>query len=359
MDVDLQKKTKVKNNGTTNGISKTITVFWSKNVTSIDLSNKNLPELDNKIEFPPELTELNLSNNIFLEVPASVRCLKHLKVLNLSFNNIVYFDDVPNFLHSIEELNLAHNKLAGPPYWVWFEFPSQLKELNLNYNINLTTVLEGDYFEELLQCNTSITVVKVANCSLRRHQALLQTFPKAKSMEIGIADLSCLMSNRFDQIPCQGLNKCCDIERLNVSNTHIYNIDKSIDVFKDIVEINLSQNNIRCLPNEFCNLRNLEICILSSNCILLLPDTIVMMKKLVCLRIDCNELCMLPDNFSELENLRLLDLYDNALYEIPEYVLSLQELDLALNYMDEPNSDDYLEKKQKLRLNTTGRGNGK
>lgn len=354
MDVSLEKKRK-----TTNGISKTITDFWSKNVTSIDLRNKNLSELNDKLVFPPKLMELNLSNNNFVELPAAVRCLEHLKVLNLSFNNIVYLDDVPNFLNSIEVLNLANNKLAGPPFWIWFEFPNQLRELNLSNNVNITSVLRDDYFQELLQCNTSITVVKMVNCSLKAFKALLQTFPKAKDIEIGTADFTCSTSNRLDQIPCQGLDNCCDIERLNASNTHIYHIDKSIEIYKDIVEINLSQNLIRCLPNEFCNLRNLEICILSSNCILYLPERIVTMKKLVCLKIDCNELCMLPENLSALENLKVFDLYDNTLYEVPECVLNLQEIDLALNYMDEPNNDDYLEKKGKLRLNTTERGNGK
>lgn len=357
MDEGLQKK--VIKNGRKNGMSKTIAIYWSKNVHVIDLSNINLPELDYKLDLPPNLMELNLSNNNFTEVPAAVMCLEHLKVLNLSFNNIVYFDDVPKFLHTIEDLNLANNKLAGPPYWVWFECPRQLKILNLNYNINVTSVLEGDYFEQLLQYNTSITVVKMVNCSLKAQRALLQTFPTAKEMEIGTADFSCLMSNRLEQIPGTGLDKCCDIERLNASNTYIYNIDKNIEIYMNMVEINLSQNHIASLPNEFCNLRNLEVCILSSNCILYLPDTIVTMKKLVCLRIDCNELCMLPKNFNALKNLKILDLYDNALYEIPEYVLNLQELDLALNYMEEPNNVDYLEKKEKLRLNTTGRGNGK
>lgn len=357
MDIDLKKY--VKNNGKTNGMSKTITVLWSNNVTSIDLKNKNLTELDDKLELPPKLMELNLSNNNFRELPAAVLSLEHLKVLNVSFNNIVYFDDVPNFLHSIEELNLANNKLAGPPYWVWFEFPNEMKILNLNNNINITSVLKEEYFVQLLQCNTSITVLKMVNCSLREHKTILQTFPKAREIELGTADFNCLMSNRFDLIPFQGLDNCYDIERLNASNTRIYSIDKTIEMYRDLVEINLSQNQIRCLPNEFSNLKNLEICILSSNCILFLPDNIVSMEKLVCLRIDCNELCMLPENFSALENLKILDLYDNALYEIPECVLNLQELDLALNYMDEPNNDDYLEIKEKLRLNTTGRGNGK
>lgn len=357
MDVDLQKN--LKNNGATNRMSKTIRVFWLNNVTSIDLSNKKLSELNDELVFPSKLMELNLSKNIFFELPTAVRCLKYLKVLNLSFNKIVYFDDVPNFLDSIEVLNLANNQLAGPPYWVWFESPSQLKELNLNYNINISSVLREDYFQQLLQCNTSITVVKMVNCSLKAHKALLQTFPKAKDMQIGAADFNCLTSNNFDQLPYQGLDNCCDIERLNASNTQIYNIDKSIEIYKNIVEINLSQNHVRSLPNEFCNLKNLETCILSSNCILILPDAFATMEKLVCLRIDCNELCMLPENFSALENLKVLDLYDNALYEVPECVLNLQEIDLALNYMDEPNNDDYLEKREILRVNTIERGNGK
>ncbi|XP_059059167.1 leucine-rich repeat protein SHOC-2-like [Achroia grisella] len=350
-----------KKNGIKNGITKTIdTSFlqWSENITSIDVSNRNIETLNENIQFPTNLLNLNLSNNVLAEVPNVVLNLKKLQMLDLSHNLIKYFDETPSFCHVIETLDLAHNHLAGPPYWVWSESPSKLSKLDLNYNFKLSDSFINGYLEELLQYNVSVSEINISNCRLNDHISLLGTFNKVKTLVLGIPNYS-NFANHIVDAPCVGLDKCCDIERLIMSNTQIYNIKPDIVVFKNIVEINMSHNYISDLPNEFCDLVSLEICILSHNNLLYLPDDIYKLKKLTHLYIDCNALCILPERIIELLNLKVIDLYNNGLYDVPEGIKNVAELDLAQNFFDEPDDLGYINRKEKLRLNILDRFDGR
>lgn len=342
-----------------NKITKEISLVWTENVTTIHLTNRNINNLEDILKFPSKLVELNLSHNHLVSIPQAVLNLEHLKILDISFNKVLFFDDTPGFCHIIEDLNLSHNNLAGPPYWVWSESPTRLAKLDLSNNTNITKAFENGYFEELLQYSTLVTDVKLYNCRLKHYTKLLKTLPKVKILELGCSDFGRFAANNIEHLPGPSLDQCCDIERLNLRNTDLYNVDSNIDIFKNLKEINLSHNHINILPNQFCNLVNLEICVLSSNKILYLPEDMVKLKKLVCLRLDSNELCMFPEKIKELTNLRVLDLYDNSLYEVSEDVLKVAELDLAQNYLEEPEDEEYLEKKEKLRLNDMNRHNGR
>ncbi|XP_026758530.2 leucine-rich repeat protein SHOC-2-like [Galleria mellonella] len=330
---------------------------WSANITYIDLSNKSILTLDDNVQFPPNLCNLNLSNNGLVQVPDVVLKLKKLQTLDLSHNLIGYFDKTPDFCHVIETLDLSHNHLAGPPYWVWTESPSKLSKLNLNYNFKLSQSFQNGYLEELLQYNVSVSEVNISNCKLGDHMKLFNTFSKVKTLHVGMPNYS-NFANHVGDAPCIGLNKCCDIERLILCNTQIYTIKSDIVVFKNIVEINMSHNYISDLPNEFCDLVNLEICVLSHNNLLYLPDNIYKLNKLTHLYIDCNELCTLPERIVEL-NLHVVDLYNNGLYEVLEEIKNVAELDLAQNFFDEPDDPHYAVKKGKLRLNITDRFDGR
>lgn len=350
-----------KKNRHCNGIAKKIdTTFlqWAEHITDIDISNKNLKCLPDNVQFPPNVYNLNLSHNLFIEVPNVVLKLDKLKNLDLSYNNITYFDDTPSFCHTIETLNLAYNHLASPPYWIWVDSPKNLVELNLNCNINITESFVNIYLDEFLKYSVKAKTIKIANCQLRNYVKILSTFTGVKSLEVGISSISSF-SNRLEEVPCIGLDKCCDIERLNLSNTQIFNIKKNIDIFKNLVEINLSMNDIGDLPQEFCNLEKLEICVLSFNRLLYLPEEIFKLKKLRQLHLDNNELCVLPESIFECESLKYVDLYNNGLYEVPEVILNVNELDLAQNFFDEPDDEEYLQKKEMIRINATDRYNGR
>lgn len=352
-------KTVENQNGLPNGF-KEITkspFIWLEHVTSVDLSNRNISTIEDNVIFPQNLVELNLSHNKLTTMPTVVLNHEKLKMLELSYNELEYFDETPNFCHSIEILNLSHNHLLGPPYWVWSESPAKLANLDLSFNIKLTDAFRiyNLYFEELLSYKSSLVSLKINNCSIQKHWKLLCTFFKLKVLELGSELLTRVSVNNVTDLPCEGLENCCDIQSLNLSNTNLYNVKHNIDLFSCLVEINLSHNYINGLPDEFCNLINLETCILSSNNILYLPDDIGKLKKLVKLSVDNNELCMLPDGIIELKNLEYLDVYNNCLYEIPEVWKQVAEIDCSQNYFDEPQNSEYVEKKEKLRSAKLGR----
>ncbi|KAI5631874.1 leucine rich repeat domain-containing protein [Phthorimaea operculella] len=342
-----------------NGLVKDIKLQWPENLTVLDLSNKQISVFEENIIFPPSLTNLNLSHNSLCSVPDEVLKLTNIKCLDIAHNSIKYFDDIPSFCQSIEELDVSHNRLVGPPYWIWTESPANLVKLNLSCNMNLTFSLTDEYLDELMQYKTLVKEVIIFNCGIKKHSELLGTFPAAKSMEIGAGEITTYQTNHLPTLPCKGIDECLEIERLNLSNTEIYSLEKNIDIYNNLVEIDLSYNCIGSVPTSFCNLEKLEICILSHNNIMYLPDDIVKLKKLTCLRLDSNDLCMLPENLGSLPNLKILDLYNNCLYEVADEVMKIEEIDVAQNYFDEPENEEYLKRKEKLRLNMPHRDNGR
>lgn len=333
-------------------------VLVSENITVLDLSDKNINTFDENMLLPENLTELYLKHNKLTEVPVAVTNLKRIKTLDISCNEIIYFDNTPNFYDCIEHLNISNNKLLGPPYWVWTKNCTSLVHINLSFNKNLTCSLDEDYFKELLQYKILVTNIIINNCSIIKHLPLFGTFQKAKVLIIGNSDIMCF-TNKMEEVPCSGLDKCCDTEVLDLSNMSICNVVPSINMYMNLKEINLSFNKISSLPEEFCYLANLEICILSYNNLLYLPDSFIKLDKLKSLFLNGNSLCMLPDHLCNLPCLHTLDLYDNNLYEALNEIEKLEEIDMAQNYFDEPENEEYVRKKEKIRSKDPGRYDGR
>ncbi|XP_034830740.1 leucine-rich repeat protein soc-2 homolog [Maniola hyperantus] len=357
--IELEDSTVEKRNGfSQNGVSSANVI--QEHLTILDLSNKNLAAIDENVKLPTNLVELNLSHNKLRDVPVSVLNLENIKVLDLSHNCIQYFDDTPQFCHTIQSLTISNNDLHGPPYWVWSEAPTNLKEINLSCNVNITKSFHDGYYEELLGYKTLVTNIIIYNCKLTDYIDLLGTFPNAKSLVLGTSDSSLYSFNRLEEVPCSGMNKCCDIEYLNLSNTNVYTVDSSIQIFTNLKEIDISYNKLDSLPEEFCLLENLEICILSYNRIISLPANFCNLSKITILSVDCNELYILPsDILCKLPNIRRLDVYNNHLNEMPDGIEHLLEVDLAQNYFEEPNDDEYLEKRKLVRANIEYRYDGR
>ncbi|XP_068631961.1 uncharacterized protein [Battus philenor] len=64
-------------------------------------------------------------------------------------------------------------------------------------------------------------------------------------------------------------------------------------------------------------------------------------------------------NLFSLPNLKKLDLYHNHLREVPPSLNRIEAIDLAQNYMEEPDDSDYIKKKEILRVNCGQRWNGR
>ncbi|KAJ0183708.1 hypothetical protein K1T71_000131 [Dendrolimus kikuchii] len=342
-------------------LSQALTLQCQENITILDLTSNFSESMESTFKFPSILTELNLSHNNLKKVPASVLQLKHLKGLDLSFNKIEVFDARPNFCESIERIDLSHNALVRPPYWVWSHAPRNLYYLKLSDNTNLSKTLKKRHLNQLLVHRVMLSEIDLSNCHLKDNTLkLLSTLPSVKKVTLGIKPFFYINRNHVYSVPCKGLDTLWDLERLIVCNTDLSTVNPNINMYESLIEINLSINHITDLPDEFCMLENLEICILSENNILCLPNNMNRLRKLKALYLDQNELCMIQENLCEIESLSILDLYYNNLSEIPNSLIEkLSEIDLAQNSLEEPVAVEYQDKKAKLRLNKPDRTDGR
>ncbi|KER24070.1 hypothetical protein T265_14500, partial [Opisthorchis viverrini] len=96
--------------------------------------------------------------------------------------------------------------------------------------------------------------------------------------------------------------------------------------WRQLVQLDLSYNRITKLPEDFCELANLEDLDLTSNWLKELPVSIGKLTRLVKLNLEFNHITHLPKSIGELENLRVLNLDANRLTRIPCAIGNLHNL---------------------------------
>lgn len=90
-------------------------MILNKNISKLDLSNKNLKKFPEEIFELKNLKKLNLSNNLIKEIPREIESLSLLETLDLSNNQISnLFSKVCN-LKNLKILNLNNNKIKSLP----------------------------------------------------------------------------------------------------------------------------------------------------------------------------------------------------------------------------------------------------
>lgn len=108
-----------------------------------------------------------------------------------------------------------------------------------------------------------------------------------------------------------------------------------LDAEREGVErIELSERQLRFLPEAFGKLHGLLVLNLSHNQFETIPDSIAGLRKLEELDVSSNLLESLPDSIGLLLNLKILDVSGNKLSALPETIvgcISLQELDASFN----------------------------
>ncbi|XP_052183547.1 plant intracellular Ras-group-related LRR protein 9-like [Diospyros lotus] len=103
---------------------------------------------------------------------------------------------------------------------------------------------------------------------------------------------------------------------------------------KEVERIDLSEQQLRLLPEAFGQIRGLVVLNLSSNQLEQLPDSIGGLEKLEELNLASNLLEYLPDSIGLLLNLKYLNVSGNKLVSLPNSIChcrSLVELDVSFN----------------------------
>ncbi len=90
-------------------------MFENKNISKLDLSNKNLKTFPTEIFELKNLRKLNLSNNKIKDLPKNIEELKLLETLDMSNNQISNFYSKACNLKNLKILNLNNNKIKVLP----------------------------------------------------------------------------------------------------------------------------------------------------------------------------------------------------------------------------------------------------
>jgi hypothetical protein len=132
------------------------------------------------------------------------------------------------------------------------------------------------------------------------------------------------------------------VELVDLSEVELKCVPEDLKKFKNLKILKLSYNDITKLPSWIGDLKNLESIDLSFNKLESLPEELSDLNKLKILDLFNNNLKDLPKGFSKLESLDSLDLSKNKFEEFPKEISKLKTLKslyLALNSLKEINQD--------------------
>ena len=306
------------------------------NLEILDLSSNNLSELPYSFATLNRLKELNLAENNYNIIPECIiNGMRNLEVLDLSRNKSIKLN-VPPCSKRLKKFYAMENGVCRTfPRWLLTSKFSEIEEINLNGTEFLKFRFPGESALLYLR-SLSITQSTLSENIINK---LTRNMIKLEILDVSNDD-SCKAGNIFCTIPIQQLKNPQLLKKLYLQNTGLPMISRSVNALCNITLMNLSNNRISWLPNEFCQLRKLETLIIVNNGLSILPDNFGNLSALKELIAGSNKFSHLPASMNKLKELRLLDLYDNDFSEIPWDVVNLenlQGLDLEYNFFSTEN----------------------
>ncbi|XP_053322188.1 PH domain leucine-rich repeat-containing protein phosphatase 1 [Spea bombifrons] len=298
---------------------------------SLNLSNNNLGEFPLAVCSIPTLTELNLScnalqaippgvgdmNNLqtflldgnYLQVlPAELANMQQLSYLGLSFNEFTEVPEVLENMVAIDRLCMSGNVLEVLQLQVLRRMP-QIKHVDLRLNaIKKLLVDEPDFLLHITQLDlrdnkmteldvTAFSNLEVLHCE-RNHLTSLK------------------ISGYFLKALYASCNELADVD-VYPAPCHLTYID-------------ISRNDLDCLPEWVTDSKNLEVLDVSHNHLSELPAGLFCTSGLRKLLAGYNNLVRLPDHI-ECTQLEVLDLQHNQLTELPANLFLKSESLRCLN----------------------------
>lgn len=231
---------------------------FAPSLRTLDLSGNNMESIDFITELPETVSYLNLHNNLFSNVKK-------------------------NSLHNIEYLLLSNNKITElcsincKQYSLSLEGMRKLLNLNVSGNC-IKTVTENAfrYTTNLVSLDLSRNEIESLPENIFRGLESLLELRMSHNRFISIPNICALHSvrhvdlsyNRIVEINSDSFCFTTFIETLNLSNNHILNINNNFDKLQTLQKLDLSNNFINKLPTMLIQRAQfLEILLLRNNSI--------------------------------------------------------------------------------------------
>lgn len=135
-----------------------------------------------------------------------------------------------------------------------------------------------------------------------------------------------LTRNNLRSLP-EGIGNLKSLIILNLEGNGLKSIPRSIENLKSLIELNLSYNSLISLPEGIGNLKSLENLYVKVNRLTSLPESIGNLTSLKYLILVSNQIATLPESFGNLRSLKFLNLYGNRLTFLPDSFKNLKSLE--------------------------------
>ncbi|XP_029684040.1 LOW QUALITY PROTEIN: PH domain leucine-rich repeat-containing protein phosphatase 1-like [Takifugu rubripes] len=357
---------------------RTASKIASQRVNSVDLSYCSLEELPPQLFYSQDLTHLNLKHN-FLSlhkgVPALSRFYK-LRSLSLSNNALPEFPLVLCHMSSLTELNLSGNQLLTLPPDVGTMH--SLRTLLLDGNFLSSLPVELGSLEGLTYLGLSFNHFSCVPPVLEKLRALEKLCLAGNQLSVldlaGLQWLSArhvdLRLNRIQKVTLGDPEQLVNIVQLDVRDAGLQELDvralsrlellrcdrnrlsllrvsghalKSVHVAhneltmlevqpepENLTDVDLSWNQLRCVPEWLCDSSRLEVLDVSHNAVAELPVRLMSGRSLRKLLAGWNKVNWLAERM-ERSQLEVLDLQHNHLTDLPHNIFSKAQ---SLRYLN-------------------------
>lgn len=146
-----------------------------KQITKLDLSNKDLVEFPEDLFKCTNLRKLILSNNKLTHIPKQINTLRKLKILDLSYNKLPAIYANIFRLPQLTTLNISNNHLTSVPKQL---YDSRIRILVINNNL-ITSIDEKiiSKLEKLNISNNNLSSFKISRSSSNIRQLWIGNNP--------------------------------------------------------------------------------------------------------------------------------------------------------------------------------------
>jgi len=239
------------------------------NTDNVQLTNGRLKEVPNELKACTAIKYLDLFGNSIQEIPDWFFQFKRLEHLSLRNNTLKALPTIVFTLENLKYLNLVDN---------------QIHEIGAHYFVNLMNIEKVDVSHNQI---TSIPSEKIE-------------YPKCKSLSI--------KGNRLQKFPT-AVSDVKTLEKLDLSENKIKSVeDDAFDGLENLIELDLSFNELTYLPTSLGKL-----------------------SKLKRLNLSGNKIRSLPKEFENLTSLEFLDFEGNPIGRVPVEITS-QGVSGIINY---------------------------
>lgn len=201
---------------------------------------------------------------------------------------------------------------------------------------NLQTLILNNNPLELFQLRQLPSLQNLEVLHMRNTQRTLLNFPAALDHLINLVELD-ISQNNMPKIPDVIFN-FVSLKRLNVSDNEIKEISPSIEFLQKLEIFNVSRNSLSALPSAICKLGKLRQLYANDNSLNFdgIPSGIGKCGSLEIFSAANNQLEMIPEGLCRCGNLKKLNLSSNQLITLPDSIFLLGDLvNLDLRYNPE------------------------